>query len=70
MRMQFTIGKEDGGRDTGRQTLQATFSQSRPDGRDTRATQNRNPQRHAKLEDRGAILRQTEVGGEVEAQLL
>ena len=68
--MPSTIGKEDGERDTGRQTLQATYCQSRPGDRDTRATQSKNPQHPVKLKDRGAILQQTEVEGEVEAQLL
>jgi hypothetical protein len=70
VKMQSTIAKADGERDTGRQTLKATYCQSRRGDRDTKATWSRNPRHHAKLEDRGAIPRQMEVGKVVKAQLL
>ena len=67
---QFTTRREGGEKDTGRQTPQATYFQSREDLRGTRATQSRNPQPHVKHEARGVILGQRAVEVGVEAQPL
>lgn len=66
----FTTRREGGEKDTGRQTPQATYFQSREDLRGTRATQSRNPQPHVKHEARGVILGQRAVEVGVEAQPL